>query len=115
MLQEAARMEQTLMDDPVAARDHLVAAYSRAQPATAYIEPTYGKGLRGSLQRARQDQADAEGLKDWIARYGKRLPQILAELEFTDRSLRHDTGMAPAKLAARFGAPAVEAEIPAYE
>jgi hypothetical protein len=115
MLQEGARMEQMLLDDPVNAHQHLFAAYSRAKAAPGYVEPEHAHGVRGSVARARQDQEDAEDLKDWIARFGKRLPAILAELEFTDRSLRANPNYAAAQLAARHGAPILEAEIPAYE
>jgi hypothetical protein len=115
MLAEAAKMEAMLLDDPVQGREALVAAYSRAAPTTAFVEPQHAKGLRGSLQRARQDQQDAEDLAHWTARYGKRLPQILAELEYTDRALRENAAHASAKLAVRFGAPALESEIEPYQ
>jgi len=114
MLAEGLRLEKMLMDDPVQAREALVAAYSRTKAAPAFVEPKHSKGLRGSLQRARQDQEDSEDLKDWVAKYGKRLPQIMAELEFMDRSLRTNTPDASARIAVQFGAPAIESEVPAY-
>lgn len=114
MLTEAAKLEQMLMDDPVQAREALHAAYSRAQYAPEYVEPKYASGLRGSLQRARIEQQDAEDLKDFVAKYGRRLPQILAELEVMDRALTADPATASAKLAARFGAPVLESEIAPY-
>jgi hypothetical protein len=114
MLAQAAGLEKMLMDDPVQAREALIAAYARVKPAAEFVAPTRSKGLRGSLQRARQDQEDAQDLKDWVALYGKRLPQIMAELEVTDSSLRANAPDASAKLAARFGAPAIASEVPAY-
>jgi hypothetical protein len=115
MLKEGARLEQMLLDDPVNAHQVLLAAYSRAKAAPGYVEPEHAHGVRGSVRRAQQDQEDAEDLKDWIAKYGRRLPQILVELEYVDRSLRSNPNYEAAKLAARHGAPAIDAEIPAYE
>jgi hypothetical protein len=115
MLVEAQKLEQMLLDDPVNAHAALFAAYSRAAPAAEYVEPVHAKGLRGSLARARQDQADSEDLKDWVARFGKRLPSILAELEATDRALRSNPNFEAAKLAARHGAPVLEHEVAPYE
>jgi hypothetical protein len=115
MLQEGARLEQMLLADPVQAREALIAAYSRVAPNAAFVEPQHAKGLRGSLQRARADQQDAVDLATWTARYGKRLPQILAELEYTDRALRENAAHASAKLAVRFGAPALESEVEPYK
>jgi hypothetical protein len=114
MLAEAQKMEAMLLADPVQGREALLAAYSRAAPTAVFVEPQHAKGLRGSLQRARQDQQDAEDLAHWTARYGKRLPAILAELEFTDRALRENAAHASAKLAVRFGAPALESEVEPY-
>ncbi len=115
MLAEGARMEQMLINDPVAAREHLIAAYSRTPPSKAFAEPERAHGIRGSVARAKQDQEDSEDLKDWIAKFGKRLPSILAELEFVDRELRRDVAGASAKMAVRYGAPAVESEIEPYK
>jgi hypothetical protein len=115
MLAEGHRMEAMLLDDPANAYQVLLAAYSRAKPAPGYVEPAYSTGTRGSLQRAKQDQQDSEDLKDWIARFGKRLPAIMAELEYVDRALHSNTNYQAAKLAARHGAPAVESEIAPYE
>jgi len=115
MLTQAATIEQMLLDDPVQAREALHAAYSRAAYMPTYVEPKYASGLRGSLQRARIEQQDAEDLKNWIAKYGRRLPQILADLEVIDRQLTIDPAMASAKLAVRFGAPAVDSEIEPYK
>lgn len=108
MLTEAAKLEQMLLDDPVQAREALHAAYSRAQYAPTYVDPKYASGLRGSLQRARLEQQDGEDLKDFIAKYGRRLPQILAELEVMDRALTDNPAHASAKIAARWGAPVIE-------
>ncbi|WP_409188841.1 hypothetical protein [Bradyrhizobium sp. RDM4] len=114
MLTEAAKLEQMLLDDPVQAREALHAAYSRAQYAPTYVDPKYASGLRGSLQRARLEQQDGEDLKDFIAKYGRRLPQILAELEVMDRALTDNPAHASAKIAARWGAPVIESEIAPY-
>jgi hypothetical protein len=116
MLQEGARLESMLLSDPLAAYDALLSAYSRTAPVNGYVAPKYSRGLRGSLQRAAQDQADQEDLSAWIARYGTRLPKIMAELECMDRDLRTNPGLAAARLAVRIGgAPAVSSEIPAWE
>jgi hypothetical protein len=115
MLTEAARLEQMLIDDPVQAHQILVASYSRAGHLRGYQEPSYDKGARGSVQRARQDQEDMQDLKEWVAKYGARVPKILSELEILDRELHKDPNYAAAKLAARHGAPAIQAEIPAYQ
>jgi hypothetical protein len=116
ILAQGAKMEQMLLDDPVAAYEALVSSYTRAAPSPGYVEPRHQRGLKGSLARARQDQEDAEDLKDWIAKYGKWLPKIMAQLELYDRSLRANPGYAAATLAVRIGgAPAIESEVPAYQ
>jgi hypothetical protein len=115
MLAEGARLEQMLIDDPVAAREALLAAYARLQPQNAFRMPEREHGIRGSVRRAQQDAADSADLKDWIAKFGKRLPAIMSELEFTDRELRRDLGGASARIAAMYGAPVVESEIAPYE
>ena len=115
ILAQGAKMEQMLLDDPVAAYEALVSSYTRAAPSPGYVEPRHQRGLKGSLARARQDQEDAEDLKDWIAKYGKRLPKIMAQLELYDRSLRANPSVAAATLAVRIGgAPAIELEVPAF-
>lgn len=114
MLAEAAKFEQMLMDDPVQAREVLHAGYSRAPFLPHYVEPKHASGLRGSLQRARIEQQDALDLKEWVALYGRRLPQILADLEAMDRHLTTDPAMASARIAAKFGAPAIDAEVGPY-
>jgi hypothetical protein len=116
ILAEGAKMEQMLLDDPAAAYEVLLSSYTRAAPSPGYVTPVHAKGLRGSLARARRDQEDAADLKDWIARYGKRLPKIMATLDLYDRSLRASPAYAAAVLAVRIGgAPAVSSEIPAWE
>jgi hypothetical protein len=102
------------MDDAVAAREQLLAAFSRVAPARAFKEPEYDRGSRGAVQRARQHQQDLQDLQEWIERYGKRLPGILIQLEALDTELRADPSMASARLAARHGAPAIQSEVPAY-
>jgi hypothetical protein len=114
MLTEAARLEQALMADPAETYPHLVAAYSRAKPMTGYVAPSNEKGIRESVRRARQDQQDAEELEAWVAKYGRRVPQILAELLQTDLALRHSPAYEAAKLVARHGAPASDAEKAPY-
>jgi hypothetical protein len=115
MLTEAARLEQMLLDDPVQAHQILVASYSRAGHLRPYQEPDYARGARGSVQRARQDQEDMQDLKEWVAKYDARVPKILSELEILDRELHKDPNYAAAKLVARHGAPAIQAEIRAYQ
>lgn len=111
------RIEADFKADPVQARQKLVASYSHAPGQTnmaAFKAPVYEKGLRGSLQRARADQADAEDIKAAQEKYGRNLPQILAQLESWDRALHMDIGRTSAKLAAEYGAPATEEEVPVY-
>lgn len=47
--------------------------------------------------------------------HGARLPQILAEIEITDHKLHQNTNYEAARLAARHGAPVIEAEIEPYK
>lgn len=115
MLADAQKLEELLMSDPASAFDTLRAAYHRAAPAAEYVEPSHSAGIRGSVQRAHQAQADNEDLQAYIERYGNRLPTILKDLEALDRNLRRDPNFEAARLSARFGAPAVNSEIPAYK
>ena len=115
LLTEAAKLEQMLIDDPVNAHAVLFAAYSRTKPAKEYVEREHAHGLRGSIQRATQDQQDSEDLAAWIAKFGKRLPGILAEILETDTALRANPNFAAAQLAARHGAPILDHEHAAYQ
>jgi hypothetical protein len=117
MVAHAEQLERQLIDDPVAAREALVARYSKFPPEKfpEFKAPQYDHGARGSIQRARKDQADAEDLAAAEARYGKGLPQILKQLEAFDRALIENPHHASAKLAVTYGAPALESQIPAYK
>jgi hypothetical protein len=82
---------------------------------TAYKAPVFDHGVRGSIQRARQDQADAADLKAAEAKYGKDLPNVLAKLEAADRALHTNPALASARIAAAHGAPATESQIAPYQ
>ncbi len=106
------------MRDPAAAFQTLMAAYSRVLPMPDYVAgaEVNEKGVRASFRRARIDQQDASELRMWIAAYGKRIPAILKEVLQIDTALRGgNLSFEAAKVAARFGAPAIESEIPQYE
>lgn len=117
MVSTAEQTEAAFKDDPVAARSAIMARYAQmpVENLPTYKPPVRADGLRGSLQRARQDQADAEDLKAAEAKYGKDLPQILAQLEAFDRGMINNPGHTSARLAAAYGAPATQEQIPAYQ
>ena len=117
MLETAQRQEAMFMDDPVAAREALISQYAKmpGENLPIYRAPGYSNGLRGSLQRARQDSEDLEDLREWVAKFGRHLPTILHQIETFDRGMFNDPGAMSAKLAAAYGAPAVAGEIPAYQ
>jgi hypothetical protein len=115
LLEVAKAFEARLMSEPHNAYYDMVAAYSRTKNSSPYKEPVFSKGLRGSLERARIDQQDEEQLRAFTAKFGSRIPSILAEINAMDDDLRRSTSYEAAKISARFGAPAVPDEIPAYE
>ncbi len=117
MLDQAQALEQSFLRDPVAAREQLISNYSRMTPdqMPTFKAPQYDHGVRGSIQRGRQDQADAEDLKGYQTRFGKGLPQILKQIEAADRGMIHTPGATSARLATTYGAPATQSDVPAYE
>lgn len=114
MCELAAALTERLNEDPAAAFLEIQGAYSRL-PLQRGKPVEFAKGLRGSLQRAQVDQADAADLADWAQRYGKRLPDVIKELAALDAALSSNTVFEAAKLAARYGAPANDSEVPEYE
>lgn len=113
---EAAKWDAAMRDDPVAGREAMLEHYSKLSPEhfKPYEPVKQAAGLRGSLQRARQDQEDAQSLAAAQKRYGAALPHILAQLERWDSSLRADPVAASARLAVSQGAPVTERQVPAY-
>lgn len=116
ILERGEQLQAALNDDPVAAREDMLAAYSRGpvEGLPAYKAPSHAHGVRGSIQRARQDASDAADLKAAQAKHGKNLPNVLAQLEAMDRALHTNPALASARIAAAHGAPATESQIPAY-
>jgi hypothetical protein len=115
MLEIGESLTQALRDDPVAAREQLMAAYARLPISAAHKQVDQAKGLRGDLQRARQTHEDMQDLQAFAKKYGKQLPDVVMKLEALDAALAENAPHASAKIAARFGAPAVPSEVPAYE
>jgi hypothetical protein len=117
MVATAEQTEAAFKDDPVAARSAIIANYARmpVENLPTYKPPVHAEGLRGSLQRARQDQADAEDLKAAEKKYGANLPQILKQLEAFDRGMINDPANTSARLATAYGAPATHEQIEPYK
>lgn len=117
LIARGEQIEQDFLRDPVQARDALIAGYALmpAENLPTYKAPKQADGLRGSIQRAQQDQADAEDLAAASGKYGKGLNQILAQLEAFDRGMIENPGYMSARLATAYGAPATEGQIPAYQ
>ena len=117
ILARGEQLEAALHDDPVAAREDMLSAYSRgpAEGLPAYKAPAYDHGVRGSIQRAKQDAADRADLAAAEAKHGRALPGKLATLELLDRALHSNPAGASARIAAAYGAPTVELQIPAYQ
>jgi hypothetical protein len=117
MILTAEQTEAAFKDDPVAARSAIIARYALLphENLPKYRAPVYDASPRGSMQRARQDQADAEELRAAESKYGKHLPQILAQLEAFDRGMINDPSNTSARLACAYGAPATYEQIPAYK
>jgi hypothetical protein len=117
MIATAEQTEAMFLADPVAARSAIIARYALipVENLPTYKVPVHDSSLRGSIRRARQDAADAAELKAAEAKYGKHLPQILAQLEAFDRGMISDPANTSARLAAAYGAPATYEQIPAYQ
>lgn len=117
MVSTAEQTEAMFLADPVAARSAIIARYALmpVENLPKYRAPVYDASPRGSMQRARQDQADAEELRAAEAKYGKHLPQILAQLEAFDRGMINDPGNTSARLACAYGAPATYEQIGPYK
>lgn len=114
---QAEKFDAAMRDDPVAGRELLLAAYASLAPEHfAKFKPAEKvAGLKGSLQRARQAQADAEELRAAQEKWGAHLPNILQQLERFDENLRLDPVGTSARIAASQGAPVTERQVPAYE
>jgi hypothetical protein len=117
MVSTAEQTEAAFKDDPVAARSAIIANYAKlpVENLPTYKPPVRAEGLRGSIRRATQDQADAQDLKAAEAKYGKNLPQILAQLEAFDRGMINDPANTSARLATAYGAPATHEQIAPYQ
>ncbi|SIO53822.1 hypothetical protein SAMN05443247_07621 [Bradyrhizobium erythrophlei] len=117
MIATAEETEKSFLDDPVAARSAIMASYLKMpfENLPTFKAPKYADGSRGSIQRAQQDQADAEDLAAASAKYGAGLNQILKQIEAFDRGMITDAAHTSARLSAAYGAPSVEAEIAPYQ
>jgi hypothetical protein len=105
-----------LKDNPVEAREALIAAYTKMAPQNwpdhKAAEPD--TSVRGSIRRAQQDATDARSLQAAEAKYGSNLPKILEQLQKFDRAMIDDPSVTSARLAMSHGAPSVEAEVAPY-
>jgi hypothetical protein len=118
MIATAEQLDQALKADPASGYDTLMSHYGHgmlAENLPVFRAREYSEGLRGSLERAREDQSDSEDLAAASTKYGKGLNQILAQIEIFDRGMLENPGFTAARLAVAAGAPATEREIPAYK
>jgi hypothetical protein len=117
IIAQAEHFDAAMRDDPVTGRQTLLEHYAAQAPGNfAEFKPAERvEGTRGSLQRARQAQIDADELRAAKAKYGVNLPKILQQLERFDKDLRENPGLVSARIATSQGAPATERQIEPYK
>jgi hypothetical protein len=117
MVKQAEAIDALLRDDPVQGRLALMRNYHQVsvENIPAFKPRQYADGLRGSLQRARQDQEDESDLREASAKYGLNLNQVLKQIEAFDRAMLESPSYTSARLSANYGAPSVPEDIPGYE
>jgi hypothetical protein len=115
MLEIGEHLTASMNDDPIAAREQLLAAYARLPIRPEQRETEQLTGMRGNLRRAQQLQRDMEELRDYADKYGTDLPDMVRQLEALDAAMVENPHHASARIAARAGAPAIQSEVPAYQ
>jgi hypothetical protein len=98
--------DEAFKKDPVATRQMLLDQYLKTSPENfAKAKPReYQQGVRGSIERAREDQRDLEELAPHIEKHGSKFTHFMRQLVELDAAMTNDPVGTSARLAANYGA-----------
>ena len=114
----AEATEKAFQEDPVAAREMLIARYARRpkEDLPEYRAKEHDNTTRGSFRRAVQFQEDAAELADAESKYGgERLSHLMRYIDSIETGMFEDPHGTSARMATSYGAPAVASQVPHYE